>query len=525
MANNDQAYMDSVRSRITDFETCYNKMSRHLEMYSNYTTWLHFECNGLVIDTANPKNKNLILQTWEYNKNGSGYANDFTLRICYNFSEASELYKEPDIHYVEMAIGANKYLQDGEGKLKAFQENSEKLKCKFRYGYINVDSSTPSLLSPEYTGMILKCTPELRDNMLFYTISGRSLIYGGSSNSNNNLSELDKKLKDIKIQFPDVDGTQWRATDLAWDILNKYFGDKRSENKKYVNVVKQEYAIVNKTAALGLREKEKNMTETIKGGSYSVFEYVNKVLSQADVARSYFSDEEIEKMDDSAKPYYTVYIDDVNCVDGKPCIVIDIVDPSNTIYQSYVKNGEEDQLKNYNKYDSSVIFEYPKKDQNFILSFVPDLNLMLLWTQVLFSDSNVERWGITAGGNLIKSDTTDDNGYTTVTIESNQDSAHVDGTSAQDQTDNADKDLDPKETTESRVAAKSFTEAANLCYTASLSCLGIPADIPIMTRIQIIPILNGCKYMFQGTYIVKSCSDRIDSSGYITEMQLMRLQS
>ena len=511
MADDNANYNMSIKNRIRTFENQFSRISKSIEIYGRYNTWVHFECNGLVLDTANPKNKNLILQTWEYNKNGSGTANNFTLRICYNFSEASEMYNLPDIHYVEEALCLDKIVENPDGSLAGFLSAADKLSCRFRYGYINVGSESDQILSPEYEGQITGCTPELRDNMLFYTITGVSGVFGG---------------KDAKFSFQKIEG--WKATDLAWDVLNKYYGSGYADNGlKYT--INKPYKIINKTATSGIRTKEREQNFDPVNGD-TVFGYVTRVLKSA----KYHDEDELSKIPDDEKPYCTFYVDDY-----EHAIVIDVVDPKNTINNGYYSNenvSENDSTSNNSdsvNYDTSVVFEYPNKNQNFILSFTPSFDLKTVWSGVIYSDKNKARWGIDEGGNLLVAKNINESGFLTVTktTDTTAVSGSVissNGSGTNDTTSNGpnkENVPDSNTTKEDATAASTFSEAVNQEYSATLSCLGIPADIPIQTRLKIVPILNGSPYMFQGSYMVKTCSDRIDSSGFITEMSLFRLKT
>lgn len=266
MANSSNDYINSVRNRIKTFETQYNAIKESVNKYGRYNTWLYFKCNGLELDTAaqDKMHKHLILQTWEHNKNGSGAANDFTLRICYNFTEAAEQYRNSDINYVDKALCLNEIIKDENGYAKAVKSNASKMKCKFRYGYINVGDNNEQILSPEYEGMVLHCKPELRDGMLFYEISGVSSIYTS-----------------INHQFDFKGVSSKRAPDVAADVLNEYFGDNNSHSP-YKGYAK--YKIVNKAEKSTLYSEENTQDfKAIQG--LSVFDYVRTILGQADLSK------------------------------------------------------------------------------------------------------------------------------------------------------------------------------------------------------------------------------------------------
>lgn len=504
-------YCGLIRSRIRTFESQYRQISKSVEMFGRYNTWVYFKCNNLVIDTASPSNKNIILQTWEYNKNGSGTANDFTLRICYNFSEATEYYKLPDIHYVEKALCLDTIVKNEEGKVKGFKSVSDKLKCKFRYGYINVGTDGTQLLSPEYEGMITGCVPELRDNMLFYTITGVSGAFGG---------------KEQKFNFDAVSNK--KATDLAYETLNKYYGT-GFESSPFKEKISKPYSIIDKTGDAGLKSNEKEQDfGSVEGRT--VFKYVSYILSRVNFD-DFLKAKGINKDDipEGKEPYCGYYIDDAS-----NAIVIDIIDPSNILKKSYYSSDDPDNAllaSESVKYDSSVVFEYPNKSQNFILSFTPSLDLKQIWVQTIYSDEDGKRWGIDDAGKLVltNSASTEDDIFTITKIDNGDKEVPatsqiaLDGTGTNDSSNEDDKST--VDTAESKMSATSFSQAVNQIYEATMSCMGIPADIPLQTRIKITPILMGTPYLFEGSYMVKKCSDRIDSSGYITEMSLLRLTS
>lgn len=141
---------------------------------------------------------------------------------------------------------------------------------------------------------------------------------------------------------------------------------------------------------------------------------------------------------------------------------------------------------------------------------------------MVISDNDAKQYGIDEGGRFVFSDQTDDSGWSTVTSVDNPTSASSTvptSVSGENGGSNA-QEVDSKE---SGSGQASMTRAFDVIFNASLACLGIPSDIPILTRIKITPILNGSKYWFAGIYTIKKCSDRIDSSGYITEMEVTRM--
>ena len=69
----------------------------------------------------------------------------------------------------------------------------------------------------------------------------------------------------------------------------------------------------------------------------------------------------------------------------------------------------------------------------------------------------------------------------------------------------------------------SYATAVQYNYSANLTTLGIPADIPLGTIIRIRPIINGKEYHYGGYYMINKTTDRIDTNGYTTEYELFKL--
>lgn len=68
-----------------------------------------------------------------------------------------------------------------------------------------------------------------------------------------------------------------------------------------------------------------------------------------------------------------------------------------------------------------------------------------------------------------------------------------------------------------------WTQYSTYSYKATLTTLGIPVDIPLMTKFTIIPLLYGKAHHTQGVYMVTSMTDTIDSSGFTTTFNLIKL--
>lgn len=70
-----------------------------------------------------------------------------------------------------------------------------------------------------------------------------------------------------------------------------------------------------------------------------------------------------------------------------------------------------------------------------------------------------------------------------------------------------------------------WTQYSTYSYKATLTTIGIPMEIPLMTRFMIIPLLYGKAHHTRGVYMVTSMTDSIDSSGFTTTFNLIKLYS
>ena len=65
--------------------------------------------------------------------------------------------------------------------------------------------------------------------------------------------------------------------------------------------------------------------------------------------------------------------------------------------------------------------------------------------------------------------------------------------------------------------------AQNTAYKATLLTMGIPEDIPITTRIKIVPLIYGIAHHSQGVYRIVRSTDTIDSGGFTTSFDLIKV--
>lgn len=192
----------------------------------------------------------------------------------------------------------------------------------------------------------------------------------------------------------------------------------------------------------------------------SLFDYVNTLLK---------STKDSTKSPDNiiSSPIYSYVIDDVNKV-----VKIIRIDPS-----AGTSSAE-------------VTFNWMDKSNSMVTSFTPKYNGIVLMSYSRTKRTSVDSGAETTETNVIKEET--------------------------DVGDYAESDAN--------IELSKWIEAArSLPMTATMITLGIPYDIPITTKITINPLIYGQKHISAGTYMVTKTTDIIDSNGFTTTLELMKI--
>lgn len=137
-------------AEITRFNSTVTTLRSRLASRSVYSMWIKFKVGKLNIDTSSQSlygtSANYMLSL-ENVKNGSGSANSFTISIAY-VPKPGE-----DADFIDKEL--------------SFSDR----KCTLQYGY---DNAPDKLYTDEYVGQILDYSVEIRNGMLYYTITGYS---------------------------------------------------------------------------------------------------------------------------------------------------------------------------------------------------------------------------------------------------------------------------------------------------------------------------------------------------------------
>lgn len=502
--------MATSQERLRTFERVYKEINNNVDKYHRYQPWLTFSLindysdgssvKSLTIDTFTsratvsiPGGKTynispIMLLNFEYNKNGSGQANTFSLSFAYNPCEKNDsggVLLDPMI--IDKALTISSFYKGSGDGFRAI-DTIGKHKCFMTYGYC---FNGKMIQSPEYFGQALKATSELRDGLIHYTITGySSLTY---------VANIEVDVAPVGVITKDEDGNEQveggeRASVIMSNALYTAF---KTEGQLDVSVSGGALGGDNKagtfiSAAVGnsLGKLYKGMKISIEntvsdsdedqihldaGNKLGLFDYVNKAASSASLK----CNNDRGESDKKATLAYRI-----EELDQELKFVIYIEDPTS------------DEATSDETLNTNIVYQYPTKENNIVKSFTPDFKFETIWSKDIFVDSDEHS---------SYSFYIDENGNTQKYFNAKNTSYLVGGSNSENR------------------SYSSFSQAIQYAYNANLVTLGIPADIPIGTKIYIKPIINGIEYHYGGKYMVIKTTDIIDTSGYRTEYELFKI--
>lgn len=493
----------SMEGRVKEFDSIYQKMSENINKYHKYEPWLTFSLineyenesiTAITIDTYSSKvtirfadQKTtvcpIMLLDFQYNKNGSGKANSFELRFAFDPTERNDSGgKLLDAMIIDKALTVSSFYRKEGESYKAI-ETIAKHKCFMRFGYAY---NGEMIQSPEYYGQALAANSELRDGMIHYTITGYSSI---------------TYITDIKFEVSPIgeykngkpDGGRHASKVMAAAIYAafKSSGDSGCSveieggcdedligSKIKSNLTPEALGILYKGMKIKIKNEVKEEDENdivIEESSAGLFDFLSSISSSASLK----CNEDRKEYDKRATITYT--LDELE---------------NELIFTIYIKDPTEELTDNSKQLLSNVVYEYPTKENNIVKSFTPDFNFEVVWSKDIFLDDEK----IDAKSSFIDKD--------------NVVRSYFDPNITSYLTGSAGKEAKSYAT---------FSDSIQYAYKANLTTIGIPADIPIGTIINIKPIINGQEYHYAGQYMVTKTTDRIDTNGYTTEYDLFKI--
>ena len=403
----------------------------------------------------------------DVSKNGSGQANVVTIDLAFS--------PEPSIF-------------DGNGPSNP--NYIDYVLCKsnrvmsLQYGYTTTMPSS-HLISPVYKLMITNYHSEMNDNVLIYTIDAVSVA-----------------TTDVENTYTFETKENVKPTEAFKDAIDKYFED---------------YDFADRNGALG----SDAIVPEIKYAGDNKYEYLGYVLAMA-VDKSQSESTEDIKLD--SKIMYSYIINDNLNSSGRKTIELIRVDPQDDGF-----NAE------------NIVFRWGDKSNRMVRTFRADFDGIILMTANSAMANNGKDIEMTSdqpaqeviiGSNSANSDlqeridimkrakrqkVRDSRAAAKTAVMFNQlvdlSSPNSRGTSG----DNAK--------TEDNISIDTWARAITAMYKAEIDLMGIPCEIPILSPINIIPLIWGRQYHTAGTYIITKITDRIDSEGFTTGLELFKTKA
>lgn len=470
----------SAQSSRSAIKLRMKEASKTLEAVSNmystdpiYSTYLRFSMNDLVLETTSKDiNKNLIM-SFSNNKNGSGFANSFSLRIAY----APGIGENFDINKIDNAIVR--------GTKHGFEYSSRY--CQIQYGY--ADTLDKSLRTVTYNGLVMDYDSEIQDGMLVYNITGYSSIVMWNES---------KDAIAIDTDIADADG-KVKPTAAFRNIVEKYLSEAPSSSHKPYEI-KFDDNVEGSDAAVELPASlDKNVGKALD-------DILKKAVLQSDYDELEANpDKELEN-----PTMYTWFISDQSSSD----------EYDGTIW---VVMYDKKQLKELNA-DANLVFNWMSpgaKDElnHIVMQFRPEFKGSVLLAQAAKKlNSNLEYTD--EEGNTVAP--TDEGLYTGSYFADNEGKLQkCQNTNSSVAGGDLNSVIINNESNNSR-----FIHELTYPYKASMVTTGIPCELPITGVIKIVPMIYGQPHFSNGNYMILGNTDEIDSGGrFTTSWDLMKIDT
>lgn len=443
-----------------------------------YTIFIDFSMNNekFHVSTISQDTNENITMNLQNNKNGTGNANEFTLTIGYSPQDGSEF----DVNRIDKAI-TEANTSEGKAELRY---------CTLQYGYANMDN-TELYRSPKYRGIVLNYSCEINDGILVYTLKGYSGIsmikeskepLAIKTGSNNKIkpTEAAAQIINVYLQGAVQGGTTTGSIDEEGKINNAQSIERHPISSSV------SYELLATPGTLGSDVELEIPAQLDKNPASALTDILGKAILKAD--------KDILDSGNSLSPtdktVYGWYVSDVSSDASK------YPSGSITIYKQTPAEMQKDDV------DAEFIFNWmsPGEDSqtnHIVISFKPEYQGSVLMA-------------ITTG-NLVDSQSfyQDNNGV--VKSVENSLSPPVGGSEEA-----------ALATIEQEKA--SWAEQVQYPYAATMITAGIPAEIPILTKIKVRPLIYGQEHHSSGTYIVLKISDQLDTSGFRTTWELRKIE-
>lgn len=419
---------------------------------SDFTTFIYFRVNNLELDTRDPSPNKQYVVSLTNEKNGSGYANSFSLTVTFTNYDTKTI-KEFEDSFI---------MTDNIGK-------KDKNLCRLKYGYVRTAEGEEELSTPEYEGRLLDFKMNIRDNFISYTFTG----YSGLKAEQDVLvqwypgEDLLKEYKDKTTYTSYIESCLIGGDPLI--ILNKFLEDltKLPDTFNYhLKLLDSEIAESGALSKIAVSPCNSKSPVTYINYLLSMFKYNQRLVRDSWISSlSGITPTVSYTIEMTGKDDYTIYL-----------YLRRKRDPIATFSLNSGNPATNDLMIDFNvNVDGSVVLAIDQSEK------------------VKEKSSQV----IQANGKVVEVAST----------------FNVLARSARTSVN--------QNVFESNIKSNKF----DFCQTGDATLIGIPAEIPISTTIELVNYLNNERHRVSGKFFVESTTDSISTGGFFTtKVECLRLE-
>lgn len=206
-----------------------DNVNKYISNNHDVTSFIKFSVNGFDLDTRDIDSFKHYAVSMENTKTGVGQGNQFKIKIAYHkhFSNYS------NINQLEIALGPLKqsslFASSNGNVMQETKNNLIKNQCTLQYGYISNDQN---LISPVYTGTLLKYSVNANKQIVEYTLEG----FTGEQTTLNTVNWYPNV-----VGMTEVKTESGKRVALA-DIQNKSVDTDSEGLAEYIQILNNEYS-------------------------------------------------------------------------------------------------------------------------------------------------------------------------------------------------------------------------------------------------------------------------------------------
>jgi len=476
---------NTIEQKMEHAGEIFKKVSDKFNTKPEYTIWIDFKINSLHVNSTSQDANSNIIMSLNNEKNGSGYANSFTITIAHApMAGAYDL----QTHQIFNPNAIDEALLQMNVNGAPWSSRY----CEIEYGYAD-ETDFKSFRTVKYYGMVMEYTCEIQDSILIYVIKG----FSGVTSLNES--------KDPLIITPNSDGFI-KPTEAVAQIIERYLqAGRKHESGVYPISDYVSYHYIFDEGVRGSDQETIIPPPTDKNPSQAITDILNMAIPIEDA-------EKIENntiISNSNKVYYGWYISDTVEASMK-----------NTYWSGTIHIFKTDPktLREKNDTDVNLVFNWmspgPTGEFNHIVrSFMPKYDGKVLFA-LSIKKFNIDDEEGTKEQEII---TQQRNGTYFINNSGQIERANV--TSIAPATGGEVRQIISRVEQE----RSSWIHSMQYPYKADMITVGIPCEIPITGLIRIVPLIYGQKHHSAGIYMVLRTSDRLTTQGFETSWELIKV--